>query len=285
MIKNKSKAIKLIIIFLLLIILSVWIIWGNKALMITEYTVTSDRLPDEFDGFRIAQVSDLHNSEFGRDNSELLDMLKEAEPDIIVITGDLIDSRNVNIDIALNFVKEALKIAPCYYVSGNHEANVPEYQKFKNEMIAFGVHVLENKCVHITASGEKILLIGVDDPLLQKNNGSNDSSGIMKNVLDDLISDHEYYTILLSHRPELFELYSGYNIDLVLSGHAHGGQFRIPFVGGVFAPSQGLFPKYDAGLFYEKGTNMIISRGIGNSAFPLRINNRPEIVVVELNIE
>ncbi|MBQ9744651.1 MAG: metallophosphoesterase [Clostridia bacterium] len=253
--------------------------------MITEYIVTSDRLPNEFDGFRIAQVSDLHNSEFGKGNSELLDMLKEAEPDIIVITGDLIDSRNPDIDIAINFIKKALKIAPCYYVSGNHEANVPEYQKFKNEMIACGVHVLENKCVYITASKEKIQLIGVDDPLLQVNSSSDDSEETMKNVLDGLTSQGEYYTVLLSHRPELFELYSKYNIDLILSGHAHGGQFRIPFVGGVFAPSQGLFPKYDAGLFYENGTNMIISRGIGNSSFPLRINNRPEIVIVELHIK
>lgn len=285
MIVTKSKAIKLITIIFLLIILSAWIIWANKALMITEYIVTSDRLPNEFDGFRIAQVSDLHNSEFGKGNSELLDMLKEAEPDIIVITGDLIDSRNPDIDIAINFIKKALKIAPCYYVSGNHEANVPEYQKFKNEMIACGVHVLENKCVYITASKEKIQLIGVDDPLLQVNSSSDDSEETMKNVLDGLTSQGEYYTVLLSHRPELFELYSKYNIDLILSGHAHGGQFRIPFVGGVFAPSQGLFPKYDAGLFYENGTNMIISRGIGNSSFPLRINNRPEIVIVELHIK
>lgn len=275
---------KLIILSVLLVIfsaLTIWIAWGNTALQLTEYTITSDKLPYGFDGFRIIQVSDLHNTEIGDKNEKLLEMITSAKPDIIVFTGDIIDSRKTDIDIALAFAKEAVKIAPCYYITGNHESNVEEYDTFKGGLISQGITVLENKSVYIEKSNDKICLIGVSDPLFSTDNESH-SSVIMKNTLDLMNIKGDYFTVLLSHRPELFKVYKEYPIDLVLSGHAHGGQFRIPFLGGVFVPSQGLFPEYDSGMFYENGTSMIISRGIGNSVIPVRINNRPEVVLIEL---
>ena len=271
------------IIVAIILVLVVWIRWGNTALEINEYKIVSNSVPQNFHGFRIAQVSDLHNAEFGEGNSKLLELLSQTEPDIIVLTGDLIDSRNTDIEIALAFAREALKIAPVYYISGNHEARVSEYEGLKMGLAEAGVIVLENQKVEITREGESITLMGIDDPSFQENYLFGDSEGVAKQAIETLLRVSDGYTVLLSHRPELFELYVETGMDLVFSGHAHGGQFRLPFIGGLVAPNQGFFPKYDAGLFSEENTNMIVSRGVGNSIVPLRFNNRPEIIVVMLN--
>ena len=280
--KRKSKTILTLILFLLIILIG-WTLWGNTALEVNEYEIVSDRIPKEFDGFRIAQVSDLHNTEFGEGNSKLIGLLSQTEPDIIVLTGDLIDSRNTDIEIALAFAREALKIAPVYYISGNHEARVSEYEGLKMGLAEAGVIVLENQKVEITREGDSITLMGIDDPSFQESYLFGDAEGVAKQTIETLQRESDGYTILLSHRPELFELYVETGMDLVFSGHAHGGQFRLPFIGGLVAPNQGFFPKYDAGLFSEDNTTMIVSRGVGNSIIPLRYNNRPEIILVELN--
>lgn len=277
--KIRKRTAILAIIMVLIVLLAIWIAWGNEALELNSHRITSDRLPASFDGFRIAQVSDLHNTEIGEDNEKLLSTLKEATPNIIVITGDMIDCRKTNIDIALDFAKEAVKIAPCYYISGNHEAYVDEYEKFKSSLTELGVTVLDDTKTEIELSGEKITLIGVGDPSFSWT----DNETLVNDKLNELISEQDGYTTLLSHRPELFKTYVKHNVDLVFSGHAHGGQFRIPFVGGVIAPNQGLFPRYDAGIYTEGKTTMVVSRGIGNSIIPFRVNNRPEVVLVELS--
>ena len=265
-----------------LIGLVVWVVWGNTALELNTYTITSSRLPENFDGYRIAHVSDLHNAQMGKDNEKVLSMLRQADPDIIAITGDLIDSRNTNLEIALQFVKEAMKIAPCYYVTGNHEARVSEYDLLKAGMVSAGVVILENDQAEINIDGNAITLIGVDDPSFQTDYLFGDSDAVINAKLTELHTDGNGFTILLSHRPELFSIYAAHDVDLVLSGHAHGGQFRIPFIGGVVAPNQGLFPEFDAGVYTDGNTNMLVSRGVGNSIIPFRVNNRPEIILVEL---
>ena len=265
----------------ILLILIVWTAWGNAALELNTYTISSRGLPDAFDGYRIAQVSDLHNAEFGDGNQRLLDMLREAEPDMIAITGDLIDSRKTNIAVALAFAEEAVRIAPCYYVSGNHEARVPEYRELKAGLEAAGVTVLDDARVEIEISGKSITIIGVNDPSFLADYLTSDAA-VMDRKLSELSSEDASFTILLSHRPELFDTYVAHNMDLVLTGHAHGGQFRLPLIGGLIAPNQGLFPKYDDGLYSEGNTNMIVSRGLGNSIIPFRFNNRPEVVLIEL---
>lgn len=265
----------------ILLILIVWTAWGNAALELNTYTISSRGLPDAFDGYRIAQVSDLHNAEFGGGNQRLLDMLREAEPDMIAITGDLIDSRKTNIAVALAFAEEAVRIAPCYYVSGNHEARVPEYRELKAGLEAAGVTVLDDARVEIEISGKSITIIGVNDPSFLADYLTSDAA-VMDRKLSELSSEDASFTILLSHRPELFDTYAAHDMDLVLTGHAHGGQFRLPLIGGLIAPNQGLFPKYDDGLYSEGNTNMIVSRGLGNSIIPFRFNNRPEVVMIEL---
>lgn len=274
-------------IFLILLILIIPIhgVWCNTALETTYITIESEKLPEKFSTFRIAQVSDLHNVQFRQKKDKLLTMLKETEPDMIAITGDVVDASRTDIDVAIAFAAEAMKIAPCYYVTGNHEAALAnaEYERLEKELKAVGVIVLRDEMTQLSHEGNTLQLIGVDDPAFDlRMDRYSAPEAVMMSKLNSLTNHEENYTILLSHRPELFEVYGKAQVDLVLSGHAHGGQFRLPFIGGVIAPNQGLFPKYDAGLFIDGNTHMVVSRGIGNSIIPIRVNNRPEIVVVEI---
>lgn len=279
---KKIKLIAVIFCALLLILLIIWTAWGNTALTVSEYKVLSDRIPAAFSGFRIAQISDLHNAQFGPDNQELIELLKGTYPDIIVLTGDLIDSRKTDTDTALSFARQAVSIAPCYYVPGNHEARISQYPEFVDRLKACGVQVLSSKQVTLTRGNARIALLGIEDPSFYDDYLFGDTASVTQRLLQDISRDEDLYTVLLAHRPELFDVYAGQNIDLVFSGHAHGGQFRLPFAGGLFAPNQGLFPQYDAGLFAQGRTQMIVSRGIGNSIIPFRFNNRPEIVIAQL---
>ena len=282
MMKKPNKKTVLIVSVLVILCLGIWTLWGNIALEVNEYEIVSDRIPEAFAGFRIAQVSDLHNKDFGEGYGQLLTLLSEINPDIIVVTGDLIDSRQTDLDIALEFAWQAGKIARVYYVSGNHEARVPEYEDLKTGLVKAGVVILENQKIQITREGESITLMGIEDPSFQEDYLFGDSESVARQAIENLQNESDGYTILLSHRPELFDLFVETEMDLVFSGHAHGGQFRLPFIGGLVAPNQGFFPKYDAGQFKEENTTMIVSRGVGNSIIPIRFNNRPEIVLVTL---
>lgn len=282
MMKTKKKFIVLATIVAILILLIIWIAYGNTDLEIYKYNVKSEDIPSEFDNFRIVQISDLHNAEFGENNEKLLLMLKQADADIIAITGDMIDSRNTDVDVAISFAQKAINIAPVYYVNGNHESRVlGEYEKLKQGLIDAGVTILENSSADITIGDEAITLIGINDPTFRMELVDDTMEQNIAHQLVNVIPDNDNYKLLLAHRPEYFDVYAG-NVDLVLSGHAHGGQFRIPFVGGLVAPGQGFFPEYYEGSYIKEDTEMIVSRGIGNSIIPFRINNKPEIAVAEL---
>ena len=261
-----------------------WLWWGNRAVMVHTISVTDRNLPRAFEGFRIAQISDLHNEVFGAGNGQLLTLLAETKPDVIVITGDLIDSRHTNVDAALEFARGAVELAPVYYVPGNHESRLPEeFWMLERNLDQMGVHVLRGERAILTRQGAAIALIGVDDPTFQDKNSAR-WPGLLEAELERL-RDEELYSVLLIHRPELLETYAKAGMNLVFSGHSHGGQVRIPFVGGVIAPNQGFFPQYDGGLYTLGDTQMVVSRGLGNSLAPLRVNNRPEIVLAELHCE
>jgi len=268
-----SKYKKLIIFFFIIFI--AWLIWSNVTFKVSKYTIESDRLPKRFDGYRIVQISDLHNAKFGKNNKNLVKRIKKEKPDMIAITGDFVDGFNPKIDNALKFAEELIKIAPCYYVSGNHEASLAEdvYSDFVSKMKELGVVVLENDLAMLEKNGEKIQIIGFADNIMDSDYGYIESN---TKVNSDL------YTIALEHRPTFLDYFAKKKTDLVLSGHAHGGQFRIPFIGGVVAPDQGFFPKYYAGKYTKDNTTMIVSTGLGNSVIPVRANNRPELVVIEL---
>lgn len=281
--KKRKNAHALSICTAVLTILLLWIFWGNATPTVTEHLISSDEIPQSFSGFRIAQISDLHNKDFGNNNRKLLSLLESTQPDIIVLTGDFVDSYHPNMEISLDFAKRAVAIAPTYYVNGNHEARLTDYGIIKDRLTDAGVVVLENKITSIERSGSFITLAGINDPIFRTPNSKGSSTP--RKALASLELKQDNYTILLSHRPEIFDLYVQAGVDLALTGHTHGGQFRVPFVGGILVPGQGFFPKYDAGLFTEGSTTMIISRGLGDSVVPIRINNRPEIVVVELHSE
>lgn len=280
----KKRKIWLPLAALALILLAAYLVWGNCAVTVTDYAVTDSNLPAAFDGFRIVQISDLHNAEFGHGNSRLLKKIKKAEPDMIVLTGDLIDSYHTDVEVALDFVWEVVQIAPTYYVTGNHESRPGDYGLLRVQMEAAGVQVLENEKLLLEREGDTVTLLGVNDPCFTPGWTADKEEGIMADAVAALEPGTDY-SILLAHKPSFLQVYADSGIDLVLSGHTHGGQFRLPFVGGLYTPSQGLFPDYDGGLMTQGDTTLIISRGLGNSAFPLRLNNPPELVVVQLNCE
>ena len=263
----------------------IWVIWGNKALTAEKIVIYDSGIPSAFNGFRIVQVSDLHNAEFGRGNNELLEVIEDCRPDIIVATGDIIDSGRTD-----TLTENAMKTAPVYYVTGNHEARLlkqggtgkDEYFKLESIMVNAGANVLHGESVSIERGESEIQIIGIDDPEYLRLNKYAGENRITLSNIDEFIKE-DIFTVLLSHRPELFEEYAKSGVNLVIAGHAHGGQFRLPFVGGLFAPNQGFFPRYDSGLYEKNNTKMVVSRGLGNSAVPIRFNNRPEIVVIELN--
>jgi predicted MPP superfamily phosphohydrolase len=277
----KRKQIIIVIILALLALVVGWMVWGNLTIGTTHYEIAFENLPSSFEGYKIAQISDLHNAKFGENNARIIEILHEEKPDMIAITGDLIDSNRTDIDIAVQFMQQAVQIAPCYYVTGNHEAWIGEdYQQLEKKMIDVGVRILHDEVMPIYKDGESIQLIGLDDP-----DFADRDAVVQDSMLDSKLKNlklQDGFKLLLSHRPETFHSYVSTNVDLVLSGHAHGGQFRMPFIGGIVAPNQGLFPEYDAGVFGERGTTMVVSRGIGNSIIPVRLNNRPEIVIVKL---
>ena len=263
------------VIAVFLVIFTLWMIWGNVAVTVTEFMVESNELPEAFNGFRICQVSDLHNDEIGKDSERLIDAIKDTDPDVIVLTGDLVDRNRTNIDVAVTFAKQAVKIAPTYYVNGNHEAAIPEdYAVLKEKLVSVGVVVLEDQSVTIERGGEYIRLVGLNDQNLGDIH-SNDE-------LCELRGNEGDFSILLAHRPKDFAQYATCDFDLVFSGHLHGGQFRLPFLGGLYAPSYGFFPEYDGGMYEREESVLIVSRGVGNSSFPIRFNNPREIVMVEL---
>ncbi|VYT83959.1 metallophosphoesterase [Clostridium tertium] len=282
MIKLSRKAKTLIILVIFIVICIVFSIWQNNSIVISNFDYNKSELPTEFNNFKIVHISDLHNKVFGDEQDKLIGKVEDLSPNIIVITGDLIDRRRYNLEKAMLFINSAVKIAPVYYVSGNHEAWSGKYYEIKERLIDAGVIVMEDSELDITRGNNSIKLLGLSDPdfLTSDYIDGTDTSKVEEKLKE--WSEIEEFKILLSHRPELFDLYSENNIDMIFSGHAHGGQIRIPFVGGLIAPDQGFFPKYTAGSYNEKKSTMFVSRGLGNSLFPVRVFNRPEIISVTL---
>jgi len=270
------------VIAALLVALVLWIIIDNRRLSVSRYTVCDRDFPNEFIGFRIVQLSDIHGARFGKENRRLISKIAAQNPDIILITGDLIDVRNPNIERAKELTIKLCEIAPVYFSSGNHEARFEGYKSLLEMLENCGVTVLENRAIEIERKGKTVMLCGITDPRFSTDYDYSNSLRVVKEELKTFEKYSEDYRILLSHRPELFEAYREARINLVFSGHAHGGQFRFPIVGGLFVPLEGFFPKYDSGIFIDSKTSMIVSRGIGRSIIPFRIGNPPDIVVAEL---
>jgi predicted MPP superfamily phosphohydrolase len=280
---NKKIKKRLLYLLLGLVLLTCFFYFQNNSIVTTSYNFSSDKVPQNFNGYKIIQLSDLHSKSFENNHSELVKKVKKVKPDLIVFTGDLIDSDRYNEKTSLTLMEKLVQIAPVYYVTGNHEWWSGKFNSLEDKLKDSGVHVMRNTVEEITIGNDGIQIIGIDDPA--KVNESYVERAIAEEDIKNAIKGLEEgvnFKILLSHRPELFSLYTQYEFDVVFSGHAHGGQVRIPFVGGLVAPNQGLFPEYSSGMHDVDKTTMIVNRGLGNSIIPLRVFNRPEIVVVAL---
>ncbi|MBU3191439.1 metallophosphoesterase [Clostridium bowmanii] len=275
-----KKSIIFIVVIMSLVCFSYF---ENNNIVISKYNINSNTLPKAFNNFKIVQISDLHNKVFYKDNNTLVAKIKSQKPDIIVITGDLVDRRYYNEEKAVGLINKIKSIAPIYYVNGNHEGLSTKFASLEKKLKERGVFVLRNKSIFYEVGNEKILISGIDDPVFSTIGQYKVlfNEDIMKRELL-LVNNKKYYNILLSHRTEFFDFYVNNNIDLAFTGHSHGGQFIIPFIGGVFSPGQGFWPKYYKGMYTKDNTTMVVSRGLGNSVIPQRIFNRPEIVSVTL---
>lgn len=253
-------------------------LWDNLRLTVSRYNLDFDNLPEEFDGFCIVQVSDLHNQRFGERQEKLIAAIRAEKPDMIAVTGDLFHTAHR--DNSRVFLERAVKIAPCYFVSGNHEQRFADY--FTNivpRLESLGAIVLDDESRVIRRGAAGIAVTGLSDPSFRR---TVPPERLTEEKLTRL--DTDMFTILLSHRPELFEIYARHNISVAFAGHAHGGQVRIPKAHrGLFAVQQGWFPRYTEGISEKNGTRMIVSRGLGNSTLYPKINNPPELVVARLN--
>lgn len=253
----------------------------NDSLSVSKISLSSKKVDTLI---RIALVSDLHSTLYGDDQTELIEAISNSNPDIVCLTGDIFDDSAPNKNAEI-FIAGISQMYPCYYVTGNHEYWA-EKSKFDEQMSIlkkYGVVRLKNESKKIFLNGQNVLIIGVDDP----ESGSFDLS-----VANE--ADKNCFTILLSHRPEYIEDYSLTGVDLVLSGHAHGGQWRIPIIlkNGFIAPDQGkrifsynlgIFPKYTSGMYTKANTHMVVSRGLQKRIFNVpRFYNKPEIVIVEI---
>lgn len=259
--------------------------WQNNGIQTSRFVIKSDKLPDSFNGYRITQVSDLHDKWFGNGQNRLVQAVAATRTNLIVITGDLCDRR---VDAAMAFIHRAVKLAPVCFVPGNHEARSPVYGRLCRELQNAGVFLLENRCLFLHKNEDALCIAGVRDPAFYRERTlKRDTPECVAEFSAELEKmalrrPHADFTILLSHRPEHFALYAQHGFDVTFCGHAHGGQFRFPGVPGLYAPEQGIFPQYTAGIYQRETCTMAVSRGLGGSTFPQRLGNRPELVCVTL---
>ncbi|RKD30018.1 metallophosphoesterase [Thermohalobacter berrensis] len=272
-----------LVILVIIITLFYFLYYQNNSLVISKLQINSRDIPNSFNKCKIVHLSDLHNKRFGNNQKKLVKAIKEINPDFIVFTGDSVDSRLYNEKPALTLLSQILEIAPVYYVTGNHEWKSGRYYTLKEKIKELGVKILDNKFSKLQKGNDYIYIMGISDP---QRYSKKTRYQLFKNKLINITNkiDEDKYKILLCHRPELLPLYTSQNINLVFTGHAHGGQIRLPIIGGVFVPNQGFFPKYTSGIYNEDKTKMVVSRGLGNSSIaPQRLFNRPEIIVLILN--
>jgi uncharacterized protein len=268
-------------LLVLLLLAGGWLLWDNRRLDVTEHRVTVEQLPSGIEGLRIAQVSDLHAADFGTFQERLVTATEAAQPDLIALTGDLVDHRTARLDAVLELAARLQRIAPAYFVLGNHEADSALRDALIDGLEERGVVVLRNEAVRLPIGRGELTVVGLDDPRMLTVLGEEAPDPALLLAGLDLPEDGS--TVLLAHRPELVARYAGTGVDVVLSGHAHGGQVRVPGVGGLYAPHQGWRPALSEGVHERDGATMVISRGLGNSVAGVRVNNPRELVVVELH--
>ncbi len=284
--KNKAMAgkrrrpWKMILLVLAAVVV---LLWADSRFRIvtTEYICESARLPAAFDGFRVVQLSDLHGYSYGENNSRLVEQVEACEPDLIVLTGDFIDSAE-EIPVTETLAGALMKLAPVYFVSGNHDWGSGAAAELEAALERQGVIWLHNEYVTLERGGSEIVLAGVEDP-------NSWAEMLQPDELVDIIKKErpEDYILFLGHRNNFISLYPDLEVDIILAGHAHGGIVRLPGIGGLLGTEHNLFPEYDKGRFSAKNYDLILSAGLGDSLLPnemvsARFLNNPEVVCVTL---
>lgn len=263
----------MIFTLIILIIISTKIYFDTNEYKVNTVQFQSEKIP-EGDELTILQISDLHNKSFGKNNEKLINIAENLNPDIIVITGDLIDRSTEDFNDIFSVIKNLVAAnETVYFVTGNHEWENANTRDFLEGLRERNVKVLSNQSTQITAENVSFTLSGIDDA----STNHEDITAAFQNV------DQDLYTILLSHTPSVTEKYEDIPADLILSGHTHGGQVRLPFIGAIVAPDQGFLPKFDKGTF-KIGQNqyLYIDSGLGTSVAPIRFLNKSQLSLIKI---
>lgn len=262
-----------------------WSIWQSaNVLTVTEYNISTDKINCNF---KIVLISDLHNKKFGKENKQLVNLIEKQNPDFIAVCGDMVTGFEDEKRPVLKLLPQLKKIAPVYYALGNHEREYEDFEELTADIKATGTSLLDNEMTTVDIDNSESIVIGGLTDFPYYDSDTPDFNNERRYFLDSFEDKTaKKYTILLAHQPEFFFWTYGLkekDIDLVLSGHTHGGVVQIPFIGGLYAPNQGWFPQYDKGYFSSDTSNMIITSGLGNDVFVPRINNQPEVCVININ--
>lgn len=247
-------------------------VWCSAQFHKEDWEVASDRIPQAFDGFRITLLTDIHGAAFGKDGEMLLQAVKASNPDILAISGDLVDRHGRNPEALCPMLKGLCAIAPTYYVTGNHEWDRDDTEDLLTMIADCGVTVLRGKWLNLERNGQTVVLAGIDDP-----NGYKDQT-TPKELTDSIRQTGDPYTVMLAHRNNRLSQWAALKTDLVLAGHGHGGVVRLPFVGGLLSVERSLFPKDCEGLYTQGRTVLAVSRGLGG----VRLFNRPHLPTIVL---
>ena len=284
----KNKKI-IVLICIALIFISILMCFITK-IDVTKYTISNEKIPEEFNGFKIVQLSDFHSKGYRNTTEDIISKVKDINPDIIVMTGDMVSWDMEDIDEVKVLIKSLVELYPIYYIDGNHEhlaeiLRPGKYVAFIEFMKELGVTTIKNDYIEIYKGDKSINLYGINLPLDGATGLYVNKFQLEKNYVEKTLPevDNDKFNILLAHTPTFIKQYSQWGADLVLCGHMHGGIVRIPFTNiGLLSPERTIFPKYAAGKFKVNGSIMIVNRGIGGSSFDLRLFNNPEITVITL---
>lgn len=271
-----KKIRRLLALLALFALAAGFVYWQNFTLQVEPVELFFESLPPQFDGLRVAELSDLHGRSFGKNNVRLLRTLQKARPDMICICGDLFDEKT-DLTMLEPLLTGLTDIAPVYYVTGNHEWQVKNLREILQKMRAWGVTVLENEGGVLSRGGAEMVVAGVHDPC-----GPYDMKTPAALVRELRSARGNDFILMLSHRNDELAMWSQLGVQLVLSGHCHGGVVRLPFVGGVFGTRRELFPEYDAGVYRQDGTTLFVSRGLGYTNVHFRLFNRPHVPIMIL---
>lgn len=256
----------------------------NTLVEVSKYEIKSNKIPKEFNKYKIVQLSDFHSYGFKRDNLKLIEKIYEEAPDIIVITGDMVNKYDKTFEKFLNIAEILSKKYKIYFIIGNHEIRLKkkDLEYILNKLKGFGIKILKDEKITIARKNGHINIYGLHIPLSYYKiiNRPTNVGEVVSKVLKRC--KEEEFNILLAHNPLFFEEYSKHNIDLTLSGHVHGGMIRIPIIGAILSPERKFFPKYSGGIYEINNKKLVVSRGLGHSKRGIRLFNKRDLVSITL---